>query len=212
MAGLIGRVKMRWSGFTGGPGLSVFHFGAFPHDTFDQAMATTAVGKVDAFIQALKPHIPYQSSLETLPEVEVLDISTGELQGILNVTPATAAGSTQSLGQLYTAAQGAVINWKTNDIRNGRRMRGRTFLVPLGVATVIEQNGTLGSGFIASMNTAAAALRSTDGGSNLMVYGRPTPLTGIDTDGPQNNADGVVGGVISHSIPDKPAVLRSRRD
>lgn len=202
---------MRWSGFPGGPGLSVFHFGGFPYEEFSQANANAAVAKVDAFIQVLKAHIPYQSSLETLGDVEQIDVTSGELLGILTATPAAAAVSTQSLGQKYTAASGAVINWKTNEIRRGRRMRGRTFLVPLGIS-VVENNGSLDPTFITGMSTAAANLRATTTGASLLVYGRPTPLAGIDTDGPQNANDGVAGVAIAHSIPDMAAVLRSRRD
>lgn len=202
MAGILGRVKIRWSGFQGAPGLTVLHFGAFPHDTFDSTMAANAVSKTDAFIQALKPHIAYGATLETVADVETIDITSGELNGIVTTTPAAAATSTQSLGQKFTAASGAVINWKTNEIRNGRRMRGRSFLVPLGIS-VVENNGTLDPSFVTSMNTAAAALRSTTGAAALMVYGRPSA--------PGAN-DGTVGGVIGHSIPDMAAVLRSRRD
>lgn len=202
MAGVLGRVKLRWSGFQGGPGYTVLHFGAFPHDTFDSAMATYAATKTDAFIQAVKPYIPYQATLETMADVEVIDITSGDLVGIETATVAAPAVSTQSLGQLYMAAAGAVINWKSNEIRNGRRMRGRSFLVPLGI-NITEQNGTLTSGFLTAMNSAAAALRATGGTSQLYIYGRPSA---------PGATDGTVGGVIGHSIPDFTAVLRSRRD
>lgn len=202
MSGVVGRVKIQWSGFQGAPGLTVLHFGAFPHDTWTQAQADAAVVKTDAFIQFLKAHIAYGASLVTQADTEAIDVTTGELIAIVTTTPAAAATSTQSLGQKFTAASGAVVNWKTNEIRNGRRMRGRSFLVPLGIS-VVENNGTLDPGFMTSLNTAATALRAVSGSSNLMVYGRPSA---------PGATDGTVGGVIAHSVPDMAAVLRSRRD
>lgn len=208
----IGRVKIEWSGFQGGPGLTVLHFGSPDLASFGQTEANDAVAKADAFIQALKPHIPYQATLRTLPDVEALEIGTGSLQSIYNTTPAATATSTQSLGQKYTAASGAVITWKTNHVRKRRRMRGRTFLVPLGIS-VVENNGTLEPSFVTSMNTAAAALRNTGATTRLYVYARPHKdftVPGIDVD--YTFAGGECGEVIGHAIPDMAAVLRSRRN
>lgn len=208
----IGRVKIEWSGFQGGPGLTVLHFGTADLATFGQTEANDAVAKADAFIQALKAHIPYQATLRTLADVEALEVGTGALQSIYSTTPAATATSTQSLGQKYTAASGAVITWKTNHVKNRRRMRGRTFLVPLGIS-VVENNGTLDPAFITGMNTAATALRNTGAVTRLYVYARPKK----DIDLPEPLPDytfsgGEAGEVIGHAIPDKAAVLRSRRD
>lgn len=207
----IGRVKIEWSGFQGGPGLTVLHFGSPDLASFGQAEAVDAVAKADAFIQALKPHIPYGATLRTLPDVEAMEVGSGSLQSIYSTTPAAAATSTQSLGQQFTAAQGAVITWKTNTIRNRRRMRGRTFLVPMGIS-ITENNGTLSPSFTTSMNTAAAALRNTGATTRLYVYARPHKDINLPDPLPDYTfSGGQAGEVIGHSIPDTVAVLRSRR-
>lgn len=208
----IGRVKIEWSGFQGGPGLTVLHFGSPDLATFGQAEANDAVAKADALIQALKPYTPYQSAMKTMPDVEALDVATGALQSVYNTTPAAATVSTGTLGTKFTAASGAVITWKTNTVKNRRRMRGRSFLVPLSI-NIVEQNGTLDPTFTAALNTAATALRATGSVTRLQVYARPVKdFTIPGTDVSYTFNGGKAGEVIGHVIPDKVAVLRSRRD
>jgi len=203
---------MRWSGFQGGPGLTVFHFGVPDLATFGVEESNNAVSKVDAFRAALKDHIPYGVNLTTDPDVEALEVGTGALQAIYSTSPAAATYSTQGQSQAWTAAQGAVITWKTNTVKNRRRMRGRSFLVPMGIS-ITEMNGTLNAGFTTALNAAAAALRSPTGSTRLYVYARP--VKDIDLPGPLPDytfSGGKAGEVIGHSIPDSVAVLRSRRD
>lgn len=208
----IGRVKIVWNGFQGGPGLTVLHFGTADLSTFGQAEAQDAVTKCDAFIQAIKSYIPYQSTLQTMPDVEALEVGTGSLQSIYSTTPAAATLSTGSLGTKFTAASGAVVTWKTNTIKNRRRMRGRTFLVPMSI-NIVEQNGTLDPTFITALNTAANNLRVSGPTTRLYVYARPKKdFTIPGTDVSYTFSGGKAGEVIGHSIPDKAAVLRSRRD
>lgn len=206
------RVKLRWSGFIGGPGYSVLHFRDFGGTEPTLADAQAAVDKVDDFGQALQALIPYQTALNVLPEAEVLEDTTGELQTVLTTTPAAGWGSTVSLGQTFAGPVGAVVNWKTDAVRNGRRIRGRTFLVPL-TNGVYEGNGTLGGTVITTIQTAASALRDSTGLADLCIYARPTPI--LDVEGNptgEYNPDGMTGLVTSSSVPDMAAVLRSRRD
>lgn len=198
----IARVKLKWSGFVGGPGLSVFHFmtdaGTPPDNTDCLAVAT----RVRAFADAIKGMIPATVSLTVDPAVEIITSPGGTLTTIENVTPPAVVNSTASGTIVYSAASGAVISWRTAGIRNGRRVRGRTFLVPLH-GNAYQNDGSLDAGYIGTLNTAATALRDIGSNIDLCVYGRESAPGALD---------GVVHRVTSHNVPDMAAILKSRRD
>jgi hypothetical protein len=85
-------------------------------------------------------------------------------------------------------------------IINGRRLRGRTFLVPLG-STFYTTDGTPIETARTNIAAAAAVLIANTGGPPLGVWRRPSP-SGV----------GVLGVATTASVPDKAAVLKSRRD
>lgn len=196
------RVQTRWDGFNGAPGFTVMHFRDFDTDTAPTiAQATAALDRVRLFFETVKSQIPSACRVTVQPVVDVIEHTDGSLVDSLNVTSSPAAITGTSAGTVAGPA-GAVFNWRTNTIRNGRRVRGRTFLVPLG-ATAYEANGTLSAAALTSFNTAATALVDSTGTPDLFVYGRPSA--------PQAT-DGVIAVVSSYTIPDMVAVLRSRRD
>lgn len=198
------RVKLRWSGFIGGPGYSIFHMRDFAGGEMDQAMAQGAADRIRQFAVGVAPMLPYVAKLDVQPDVEVIEETNGQLQDIFNVTggATVAGGATQFI--TYSAASGAVVTWRTPGVRNGRRVRGRTFLVPLSSASYAP-DGTLDTTALAALNTAAAALVSPFGAGSpdLGVYARPT--------GP-GATDGIWYAAGSYSINDKVAILTSRRD
>lgn len=190
------RVKVRWTGFNGAPGYNVFHFGNWASPEMSNAQ-----GSVDAlttFYMALRTYHPSVIRWDIDPAVEVLDEATGELRSYLQTTPpATIA----ALGTgNWSAPTGYVINWLTETVRRGRRVRGRTFMVPMA-ASAMAPDGTLDSSALTAINNAATSL-AMNSGSSLAVYGRPT----------KDQADGVYADVTSVRVADKAAVLRSRRD
>lgn len=199
------RVKTRWSGFTGAPGYTILHFRDFA--TGDTGTATTtqeqaqiAVQRTRTFFDAIKALIPASARFTVEPEVDMLEDSDGSLVNSFTTTPGTDVAGTYA--GAYAAAAGAVINWRTGSIRNGRRIRGRTFLVPLA-ANVFGTDGRLTPAAQTTIATAAEALRSTTSDIDLGVYARPTgPLA---TDGQWVVTTGV-------TVPTTGAVLRSRRD
>jgi hypothetical protein len=196
------RVKAQWSGFQGAPGLSVFHFGAFDVGAgWVPADSQSAADRLRTFFNSCGTSLPPGASVTVLGEVEVLEDTTGDLVEIHGITaPTPVPGNGGATG--YASAVGAVINWKTNQVRKGRRIRGRTFMVPLA-GDQYEGNGTLKSTAISTINTAATTLRTSTGKATLGVYGRPT---GKDA------TDGIFALASANSVPDMGAVLRSRRD
>lgn len=206
------RVKMRWDGFTGGPGLSVFHFRATPDGADIPAVAEAAVESVAIFSNQIAPLLPFQCAVQALNEVELIDEATGALQEmrVTQAKPKSLAGGTAS--DNYAMAAGAVITWRTGGVRNRRRVRGRTFLVPLN-GTQFENNGTLRQSARDTIQTAATQLGDGPEAAQLGVYARPTPIKGADGKPTgEYNADGQWHLVTSSSVPDMGAILRSRRD
>lgn len=189
------RITARWGGFPGAPGYSNFYFAGGGGLISD---ANQIAGRVaDAFDQVVASLAP-NTTITIEPEAAIIDSDTGITADYRNITeiPAMKAGPSGT----YAGPAGGVINWRTNDLRNGRRIRGRTFLVPLN-NTSFDSTGTLSPGALVDLNNFADTLRATDFDSELGVWSRPT-----------GGAGGVFATVSSHSVPDMVAVLRSRRD
>lgn len=196
------RVKMRWQNYLGAPGYSIFHFRDFESTGDQNGFAQGAVDKVQAFATSVRTLIPYQAQLQVLGEVEVIEDTTGDMVDVIGLAQPAVQASTGTASDNFAAAVGGVISWRTSSVHRGRRVKGRTFLVPLN-GTQFENNGTLRSTAIDAMNTAATALRSATGTPDLGIYCRPSA---------PGASDGAWYAVTSHSVPDMGAVLRSRRD
>lgn len=201
----IARVRTTWSGFNGGPGYTNLFFRDFAGE--DQggsditvAAATAATTRVRAFWNSISNYFPNDVRFQVDSVVDVLEDSTGELIDSLTV-PALTAIEGQQAGS-YSAAAGAVVTWNTASIRNGRRIRGRTFLVPLAGVSFDNSGGVLPAA-IADITAAAAALADTGSTPDLGVWARPSSATATD---------GRWAVVSGQRVPTKSAVLRSRRD
>lgn len=199
------RIKLRWTGFSGAPGYSIFHFRDFETGEgggVDATQAQSAADRVRAFALALVDLLPAGARLQVEPDVEVLEETNGQMQDILQVTPgATVAGKSTNTGS-YSGATGAVVNWRTASVRNGRRIRGRTFLVPL-YYTAYDSDGTINTTALTAIRTAADALVAGGNSPDLGVWARPSASGASD-------GNWVVAS--SATVPDLAAVLRSRRD
>lgn len=199
------RVRSRWTGFNGAPGYTILHFRDFnspdpgPGGGTVEG-ATDAVERVQTFFGAIAGTIPSAVSIDVEREVDVIDDATGSL---IDSYGATSGGITAGTGTAtYAAPVGAVINWRTGAVRNGRRLRGRTFLVPLSSSNFNAQGGLIPAVQTLIQN-AANALASTEGTPDLAVFGRPSAPAA---------ADGVSSVVTSATVPSIAAILSSRRD
>ena len=190
------RVKARWSGFTGSPGYSVFHFNA-P----DEAAGPEAQDCADAVRDLAftwRTHLPSIVTINVDPAVERIDIPSGGMVEIIDVTAPLAVQGTAT--GTYSAASGACIQWTTSGVRNGRRVRGRTFVVPLA-SSGYDAAGTLSTGALTDLQGGATAFADSFAGA--VVYARPTG-PGVE--------DGVAYDIGAGRVVDKVAILRSRRD
>lgn len=191
----ITRITARWSGFRGAPGYSNFYFdGEFAGAPAVEAAAVA----VSDFFSGFYAFLPGPVSIAVQPTAEVVDETTGQTLSILDFSaPAAVVGGT---ADNYSAAVGAVVNWNTNDYVNGRRVRGRTFVVPL-TSTAFDEEGDISSGALDSLRSAASGLVTATMDLPLAVWHRPA-----------NGSGGSSHVVTSATVPDLGAVLRSRRD
>lgn len=201
MTGML-KVKVRWAGFTGSPGWSNFFFRDFSgtgEPTSDQA--APAVARVNTFFTAIKDRFTPNVNWTIQPDVEVVQETNGNLVDIFNTTAtAPIVGSNTIL--TYAAPAGVVVTWRTGIVRNGRRVRGRTFLVPTSSAC-FQADGSIETASLSIFQNAANALCNSTGSPDLGVWARPSA--------PGAN-DGSWSLVNSATVPDMAAILRSRRD
>lgn len=180
----------------GAPGYTNFHF----TDLSADPGPVPARAATSAFFNAISPLLPAEVNWISEGEVAVIDESTGMVTDYVMAEPNPTPGRGGASGG-YSAASGAVVTWNTAGVRNGRRVRGRTFLVPLG-GNSYQMDGTLTTSAIGTINDAAEELVGESGfESGFCIYSRPS------ASGP-----GGVFPVIGFRVPDMAAVLRSRRD
>jgi hypothetical protein len=196
----LAKVTINWTGFIGAPGYSNLYWRNSTPGVINQAVVDNAASKVDAWIQAWKPMIPNAAVLQTDPTVEEIDDTNGNLVAFWTATTAAAQAGTAGGTVEYAAASGACVNWYTNTVRNSRRIRGRTFMVPL--AGAFDTNGTFNTTDLTAMRAAATTLHAATGDARLVVWSRPSA---------PGATDGQSAEVTFATIPDVGAVLTSRR-
>lgn len=170
-----------------GPGVSTFYFDEI-HVGF--------VADLHTYWAAVGNRFPPGITWTTDNTGDLIDVATGELSGTwTDGVPSTISSSGSGN---YAAGVGARASWLTSGIRNGRRVRGTTFLCPLTTACY-QSDGTIDGAVLGSLSTAAAALVTNSTGE-MRIYSRPTP-----TEPGQSNE------VIGATCPDTVSWLRSRR-
>lgn len=197
----IGRVKLRWVIPGAGTAFSVLHFGHWAGSEPTPTEASDLITKCNAFVTSVKAYLPNVVSVQVMNEIEIINEADGNLIGVISSTVNAAQFGTAAATAGWAAAAGAVITWNTPGVRNGRRIRGRTFIVPLSTEAW-DVDGTMKSVPLGGLNSAATALRTANGINQLLVWSRPS--------GP-GAADGIAYEALSHRIPDFSAILRSRR-
>lgn len=196
----IARLTINWTGFLGGPGYTNLHFRDFSEGTVSQAVIDGSISKTDAWLSAWTGLIPAGVSFVINKTVEILNAENGQLERYAAGTPvATRVGT--SAGK-YAAGSGACINWYSNVVKNGRRIRGRTFMVPLG-DYALSTNGTIDDPRLVGMQDATTLLMNATSQGRLGIWSRPSA---------PGATDGIWAEAQTFRINDKLAQLRSRRD
>lgn len=182
------RHRTTWTGFVGGPGVTTLYWsdGTGPNLTAWNAFLTAIVGR-----------FPTVVTWQSQNSGDRLDEATGAIVGSWSGTAQSAVVGTGAGS--YSAPVGSVVNWRTAGIVGGKRVRGRSFLVPMAGAAY-DSDGTIAAAALTTLRTALATF-VTAAAADLRVWHRPV-----------DGAGGSQHVVTAADIPDKAAVLRSRRD
>lgn len=202
-------IRTSWTGTSGGLGLTQIaiddtasSFG--PLTTSD---AQDAVNAMRTFWDAIKGNMPNEVTFTVSPVVDYYLTSSAELAGSVAapVPPVAVAGTGTTS---YSMAAGLKLNWNTTTIRNGRRVRGSTFLVPT-TSSAFSQTGTADTTVRTSISSAAATFLNSLSATGLkgVVWSRP-----LEEDEPNGPRDGATADITSVEVSEKTAILRGRRD
>jgi hypothetical protein len=200
MADELGRVHVVLTGFTGAPGLMYFHWQGSTPGVFSTADATAAVAAVRTFLNANVTAFGAGVTLQVQSPVDVINWITGALVRIEAATGVTQVVGTGTGNVLI--AEGPLIQWITQTVLNRRLLRGRTFMTPAATGA-IGGTGAVAAGIITTMVAAGNALIGT-ASVQYSCWHRPKPF--------KTGNNGTVAAIVACTVPQKVAVLRSRRD
>lgn len=185
----IARVRALWSGFVGAPGYTTLYF--------DASSTPPPTAAMRSWFQGMNSVLPSVVTIQVPGTGDLLESSTGVIIGTW--TTAVPAAVTGVGAGVYAAPSGLITNFATGSVIAGRRLRGRSFIVPIN-GTMYDSNGTLSAPALAAMSATNGTFL-TAVASSLIVWHRPV-----------GGAGGDFGAVTAITTPDKTCVLRSRRD
>lgn len=183
------RIRAAWQNWPGAPGVTTFYQ--------DPAVAQADAASVRTMFNAIAALLPSGLTVTVPATGDLIEENTGALSGSWSVTPAPTVVTGTGTGA-YAGNAGAVMHWLTTTVVNGRRVRGRSFIVPL-IGSAFFTDGSLATATITTLANAASAMIATTA-DHFVVWHRPRP--GI----PGSKAP-----VVSSSVPDLAISLRSRR-
>lgn len=166
---------VRWTGGPIGVGASVLHFVSVGSSASAQAVADAT----RVCFEAIKGQIPTAVSISY--DAEVREISNAG--ALVAVYPVTAPLVTTPTGVgPYAAGTGAMVRHSTGIVVGGKRLQGRTFIVPI-LSSNYSSVGSIAGGTQTTISNAFTALRTTTAGvgSSLAVWSRANASTAAVT-------------------------------
>ena len=182
-----------WNVQGGGTGYSVFHVRESPVTTIAAAAQQFATD-LRAGFNSMVTRLPDDVIINFDSEARELAVVNGTLLNVIPVTaPATVTGTS---GGSYSAPAGARVDLITGGIVAGRRLRGRTYIVPLS-GDSYTTNGLVSSAAQTLLETAFGMFDGVPNVYSLAVWSRTHDF---------------LADVISVNVPTESAILRSRRE
>jgi hypothetical protein len=169
----------------------------------DDTARNAAGAGIRAFFDALKTYIPNGTSISVQAQIDELDTVSGDLLSSAAMTVIPAVVTSTATAVAYAAGSGFCVTWQAGGVFNGRRIKGRTFIVP--AVGCYETDGTLTAGVISAVQTAGAALIAT-AGADLAIWNRA-----YNDATPPVATSGLVTSATTCVVKDTAAQLRSRR-
>jgi hypothetical protein len=195
----IERVRLVLNGFVGGPGVITLY-------ALDGAALTANVA---TYCNNIAGAIPDNVTMHCEGSGDILNDQTGEITGTWTGGTVTPHAGTSAA--TFPVVCGWVVNWITGTVLDGKRLKGRSFHVP-AAGGIYDTNGQMVTASAAANEAVAQALVAAATG-NFVVWHRPRKARAADGTRPAVTAR--LGGhafVTDAFVPDKVAVLRSRRD
>lgn len=197
----INRIRVVWTGIPTGNGVSTF---------YTEGGAVPNLAPLRAALANLVTMLPTGVTLTIQNQGDTITSEDGLLSGSWS-TAAQAAIVGTGTGS-YAAAVGACVNWQTDGFHNNRRLRGRTFFVPL-ISGFFGNNGALAAGAIPNLQGVINGVLGSPA-PKYVIWGRPvrpknpdgTPIAGSVA------AGGTHSTITAGTVPTKGMVLTSRRD
>lgn len=196
---VISRVRTSLTAFPGGPGVATM----FCLDPL------TFVPKLHSFWEDLKVCFPSDVHLTIEPGGDTIDSGTGVLSGSWTApqTPTTIGTDVQK----YAAPVGLMVAWLTDGILDGKRVKGRTFIVP-AAGGMFDTNGQVAAATVIALAGFAATFQVATAG-DLVVFHRPRKAQAATATRPAVTARAGGHSLVTGSrASSKAVVLRSRRD
>lgn len=189
--------RVNWAGTpVTGAGVSVFHARTDGIATTGAASESFA-DRVRTFFEAIKGLVPGGITWSYPPEVLELDTTTKQLIDVHSISP-PADSVSGAASSSHSRPSGGRVDWLTSAVVNGRRLRGRTYIVPLSGAQY-DSAGSLTTTAITALEAAANTYRSTG------VFTEATPVVWSRT-------HGILADIVGSNVDDRASILRSRRD
>lgn len=202
--------RVDWHGTYGHQGISRFAFVSADGGTPTNATRDGVLTAISTMLLANAGGLPTDVSWNIDTIVEAYDGVLGTITGELPAAGAVAPGAGTNTSS-YANGVGLTIKWKTGGMFNGRRIQGRTFIVPMA-GQQFETDGSLGAGVAASWQTAAnayiAAVQSA--GATPLVWGRPTDVK-ASVRKPAHHNPGHWASISTAIVDTMPAILGRRR-
>lgn len=195
----ISRMRVVLDGFVGGPGIATFY-------ALDPL---TMRAPLNDLWSSLMGKCPSSVHATVQTAGDVLEDTTGVLTGSWDAAtaPVTSAGAD---GAPYAAPAGVCLDWLTDQVVDGHRLRGRTYVVPLGGAQY-QTDGSIYPTTLASLIGYANDFVAAANG-NALIWHRPRKASAAGVVPVVTARAGSHAFITSSRVPDKTAVLRSRRD
>lgn len=196
----LSRVSVAWQGWPGAPGVSQFYYGTSLGDLPTQ----NNIDAIRTFFQAFAGILPNGLTITVPRSGDRINQTDGKIIGAWEVPTQPAVVTGTGTGN-YAGNAGAVVHWLTTTVVAGRRVRGRTFMVPL-IASAFDAQGSMSTATVTLASNAAAALvAQVDGAPS--VWSRPF----TDPTGKKPAREGSLAQISSSRVPDLSVSQRSRR-
>lgn len=192
------QIRVVWSGLPGTPYLSQFHFEYIP------AKEDAAMVAVSAFLQSCQTSIALGLLGHIEPDQNIIDAASGQIEAIETSTAGLDRTGSNATETLPPATQG-VVRLSTDNVLNGRRVRGRLFIPSPCEGS---SNGAPVAAYLNAVGGAASTLLTSSGAFGLWaVFSRPRAATAT-----AGARAGTWSEIRSTSVWNKWGVQRRRRD